>query len=288
MSREQGACMPRSASRIFGLSLVVSAGLLASACAEKKVAQTPQVAPPPAVVVPPKPQYVATPGLTAKDRLKRSITLLGNGEEGQARAELEAYLVDSPSSETARSLVEQIDRDPRDLLGYQSFSYTLKSGETLSVIADRYLGDRYKFWVLAKYNNIAVPAGVSVGQSILIPGVARVIAAKPNTSSRNDDDEINDRIEKEKKKAQAAAAARATPVVIPAPAPTPPPVAVVVNPENAKRYRKQGLEQLQRGNVDMAIQAFNRALGFAKGTTLYNQISSDLLRAQKIKANMKK
>ncbi len=286
MSREQGACLPRSASRILGLSLTISVGLLASACTEKKVAQTPQAAPTPVAVIQPKPQFTATPGLSAKDRLKRSIMLLGNGEEGQARAELEAYLIESPNSDTGRILIEQIDRDPRDLLGYQSFNYTLKSGETLSVIADRYMGDRYKFWALAKYNNIAVPAGVSVGQSILIPGVARVIAAKPNTASRNDDDEINDRIEKEKKKAQASAAVKTTPA--PTPAPVPAPVAVVINPENAKRYRKQGLEQLQRGNVDLAIAAFNRALGFAKGTSLYNMISSDLARAQKIKANMKK
>lgn len=279
--------MVKQDGRTLKLVLLACTGMVVAACAPKPV-ETPAPAPAPvAVVAPPKPVFTATPGLTFKDRLKKSIGLLANGEEGQARAELEACLQENPSSDTAKILIEQIDRDPRDMLGYQSFAYTLKSGETLSVIADRYLGDRYKFWVLAKYNNIANPAGVSVGQQILIPGAPRVIAGKSGPS-RTDDDEINDRVEKEKKK---SAVAKPVPTTTPTPAPpvaAPAPVAVAANPENAKVYRKQGLEQLQRGNVDMAIAALNRALTYAKGTNLYALISSDLQRAQKIKSNMKK
>jgi hypothetical protein len=267
------------------LLLLAGASLALAACTQKAV-QTPQVATPvPVVVAPVKPVFVATPNLTAKERLKKALTLLGNGEEGQARAELAQYMLENPGSETGQVLLEQIDKDPRELYGYQSFSYTLRSGETLSVIADRYLNDRYKFWGLAKYNNISNPAGVSVGQSILIPGKQRVVAKA--ASNKNDDDEIEDRIAKERKKPTASNTPKPTPTPPPAAAP-PAPAPIAANPEYAKRLRKQGLEQLQRGSVDKAIAALNSALSYAKGTSLYAQISSDLQRANKIKANMKK
>jgi hypothetical protein len=284
VSARHSASTHRSPNKVT-LLLLASASLAIAACTEKKV-QTPQAAPAPVVVAPAKPVFTATPGLSLRDRLKRALTLLGNGEEGQARAELEVYLIESPDSDTAKSLVDQIDRDPRDLLGYQSFSYTLRSGETLSFIAERYLGDRYKFWSLAKYNNISNPAGVSVGQAILIPGAPRTIAARP-PSTRSDDDEINDRVEKDKKKATTKPAPAPAPAAAPAPTPAPATV-VAANPEKAKSYRRQGLEQLRRGNVDIAIRALNTALSFAKGTSLYTQITADLQQAQKIKANLKK
>jgi hypothetical protein len=267
------------------LFLLATASLSIAACTQEK-AQTPQQAPPvPVVVAPAKPVFTATPGLSQRERLKRALTLLGNGEEGQARAELVAYLAEDPDSDTAKGLLEQIDKDSRDLLGYQSFSYTLRSGETLSVIAERYLGDRYKFWSLAKYNNITNPAGVSVGQAILIPGMPRTVVARP-TSSRSDDDEINERIERDKKK-KAATKPVSSPVPATPPTPAPSPV-IVADAKKAQTYRRQGLEQLRRGKVDIAIRALNTALSYAKGTSLYNQIVNDLQQAQKIKANLKK
>jgi hypothetical protein len=283
---ERQSGLAKSASHRVGLIVLASASLTIAACTKKEV-QTPQAAPVPVVVAPVKPVFTATPGLSQRDRLKRALTLLGNGEEGQARAEIAVYLVEDPDSDTAKGLLDQIDRDPRDLLGYQSFSYTLRSGETLSVIAERYLNDRYKFWALAKYNNISNPAGVSVGQAILIPGMPRTVVARP-ASSRSDDDEINDRIEKDKKK-KAAVKPVAAPAPAPTPAPAPAPAPVVVaDAKKAQSYRRQGLEQLRRGNVDIAIRALNTALSFAKGTSLYTQIVNDLQQAQKIKANLKK
>jgi hypothetical protein len=266
---------------------VVGIGFGLVACGPEKVAQVPQAAPVPVVVTPVQPVFVATPGLTPRERIKKALTLLGNGEAGQARAELEAFLIDSPTSDLAKGLIDQIDRDPREMLGSQSFAYTLKSGETLSVLADRYLNDRYKFWALAKFNNIANPAGVSVGQSILIPGLPRTIVAR-TPAQRTDDDEINDRLKREKEAAAKAAKARADAAAAASTPATPPPVVVAASPEKAKSYRKAGLELLRRGSVDLAIKSFNQAMVFAKGTDLVGLISADLQRAQKIKANMKR
>jgi tetratricopeptide (TPR) repeat protein len=263
-------------------------GVGLAACGPQKVAQAPAAVP--AVAVPqqaPAPIFVATSGLTPSARLKKAVNLLSTGQEGQARAEIQELLVDNPNGETAKSILDQIDRDPKELFGMQSFAYTLKPGETLSIIADRYLNDRYKFWGLAKYNNITNPAGVSVGQAIQIPGLPRTVVVR---ASRNDDDEINDRLKKEaaaKAAAAKAAAAKNDPPTPPATT-TPPPVVIAANPERAKSFRKAGLEYLQRGNVDKAIYAFNQAMQFAKGTALLTTLSQDLQRAQKIKANMKK
>lgn len=268
------------------LVVVAGIGVGLAACGPQKVAQTPVAAPAPVpIAVAPAPIFVATPGLTPRERIKKSLNLLGNGEPGQARAELQEFLIDSPTSDIAKSLLDQIDRDARELLGSQSFAYTLKSGETLSVLAERYLNDRYKFWALAKFNNISNPAGVSVGQSILIPGLPRTVVVRTPVQ-RDDDDEISDRLKREKEAAgKTAGGAKPSTTSVP---PTPPPVVVAVNPERAKSFRKAGLEYLQRGSVDKAIYAFNQAMQFAKGTSLVAIISQDMQRAQKIKANMKK
>lgn len=66
--------------------------------------------------------------------------------------------------------MEQIDADPVAYLGARNYEYVVQSSETLSKIAQERLGSRLKFVILARYNNIEVPANLVAGQTIRIPG----------------------------------------------------------------------------------------------------------------------
>ena len=48
--------------------------------------------------------------------------------------------------------------------------YTVKSGDTLSAIAQKYFGDANKYRDIAHFNNMANPDDIKVGQQIRIPG----------------------------------------------------------------------------------------------------------------------
>jgi tetratricopeptide (TPR) repeat protein len=113
--------------------------------------------------------FTAEAGLTARQRFSKALEKLENGEEGQALAELEAYLIDVPKSNSARNLVEQISTDSSQYFPSENFKVNLTSGASLSTLAKKYLGSALKFYALAKYNNISNPSRVNIGQEIKIP-----------------------------------------------------------------------------------------------------------------------
>ena len=113
--------------------------------------------------------FTAEAGLTARQRFSKALEKLENGEEGQALAELEAYLIDVPRSNSARNLVEQISTDSSQYFPSENFKVNLTSGTSLSTLAKKYLGSALKFYALAKYNNISNPSRVNIGREIKIP-----------------------------------------------------------------------------------------------------------------------
>lgn len=116
-----------------------------------------------------KQTYTAEVGLTPRQRFSKALEKLENGEHGQALAELNAYLVAVPKSNSARNLVSQISTDSSEYFPSEYFKINLTSGASLSTLAKRYLGSALKFYALAKYNNIANPSRVNIGQEIKIP-----------------------------------------------------------------------------------------------------------------------
>ncbi len=98
--------------------------------------------------------------------------LLETGNEEQAKAELQRVLAGDPTNKLAQNLMRQITADPVALLGRESFPYTVRSTDTLSRIAGRFLGDIYSFYILARYNDIKIPRQVAGGQVIRVPGKA--------------------------------------------------------------------------------------------------------------------
>ena len=110
--------------------------------------------------------------------------LLEAGNEEQAANELKRALSLDPNNKLALSLTRQMTEDPMARFGRESFSYVVRSGDTLSRIAGRFLGDIYLFHALARYNGIKVPRQVGEGQTLRIPGKAPPPeAAKPPTGA---------------------------------------------------------------------------------------------------------
>ncbi len=121
--------------------------------------------------------YRAEEGLAPRERLRKSIALLEKGEAEQARVELQAYKAAVPDSRVAEKLLWQIDADAVAHFGDRYFTYDLKKGDSLSRVAQDFLGDRLSFYILAKYNGLARPNQVTVGQTIKVPGVRKAAAA---------------------------------------------------------------------------------------------------------------
>ncbi|WP_189687137.1 LysM peptidoglycan-binding domain-containing protein, partial [Pseudorhodoferax aquiterrae] len=156
---------------------------------ESAPSRMPAPAPPPAPEPPPPraPQRPATPAEAAQaQKMARAvIDLLEAGKEDEARAELERALALDFNNKLALNLMRQITMDPAEL-GRESFNYTVRPSDTLSRIAQRFLNDLYAFYILARYNGIAVPKQISSGQVLRIPGKppAGGAAAAPEPAPR--------------------------------------------------------------------------------------------------------
>ena len=231
-----------SARAAASLMMVV---LLAAGCATPeppKPAPPPPapapVAPPPEPVKPPPPPEPQLTPAQAKAQAQKltieAITQLQNGDEPGASKALEEALKLDPASDLARKLMDQIRADPQKELGTQFFRYTVQRDDSLSKIAQQFLGDRYKFHILAKYNDIANPSKLAAGQVIKVPGRAPPPGApKPQ-----------------------------------APAPTPEPTdeaAKAASPESATprtasmQLMQQGADLAKAGNLEGAYDAYREA-----------------------------
>ena len=98
--------------------------------------------------------------------------MLETGNEEAAKRELQRALALDAQNALAQNLTRQIGTDPVTVYGRESFAYTVRSGETLSLLAERFMKDKYLFYALARYNDIKVPRLVASGQVIRVPGKA--------------------------------------------------------------------------------------------------------------------
>jgi hypothetical protein len=196
-----------------------------------------------------------------RDKVGKALALLQNGDAAGARKILAAVLDRQPGDAVARSLVKQIDEAPATLLGSESFAYTARDGDTFSSLAQRYLGDPMLFYALARYNGVAVPAALTKGTPLHIPGHLKRETPRPE----------------------------ARPEAVDRPAPTPakstsaPPAksaAPVTDPNRAAQLRAQGLEAMNRGAIARAVMLLDQASRLDPSNAL---IKRDLNRAIRIK-----
>lgn len=185
-------------------------------------------------------------------------TLLNHGDQGQARKRLRALLKSAPNDATAQLLLDSIERDPVELLGPTSFAYTSRPGDTFLALAQRFLGNRLKFYQLARYNKSPRPDSLATGTMLRIPGEPpRPAPSRPEPRAEAP------RPVSKPKPAPAAAAA-----------PTP-----VRNPAAAVSARAAGLAALNQGRVAVALTQLRRAASLDPGNPA---ITRDLTRATRI------
>lgn len=154
--------------------------LLAAACQTPQEAPKPVAPPPPPVVEvapppPPKPYDGLAPGspaarTQAQVLLKQAAESLNSGTEDKAREEINQALTLDPGNKTGLCLQRGLTADPVTTLGRDSTPYAVKPGDTLGSIAQRALGDNCEFYMLARYNQIAIPRQLNAGQVLKIPG----------------------------------------------------------------------------------------------------------------------
>src|SRR4030095_5194764 len=166
--------------------IAIAGAVLVAGCADqpKKEAAPAPAAPPPAAAPPPGPrppplQRPPEPELTPMQAKAQSQKLaleavdqLQNGDEIGARQTLAKALSLDPANEIAKKMNDQIGADAQKELGATFFRYTVARDDSLSKLAQQYLGDRFRFYILAKYNDIANPSRLGAGQVIKIPGRA--------------------------------------------------------------------------------------------------------------------
>jgi tetratricopeptide (TPR) repeat protein len=119
----------------------------------------------------------------AQDSALRAATLLDEGKEAEAKLELEKARKLDPNNALAETLRFSITADPTAVLGPKYFKYTVQPNDRLSKLSEQYLKDQYKFYLLARYNDLSVPR-LRVGQVIRIPGAGpiRPVQKPPTTT----------------------------------------------------------------------------------------------------------
>jgi hypothetical protein len=129
------------------------------------------------------------------------------------------------------------------------FRYTVQRDDSLSKLAQSYLGDRFRFYILAKYNDMANPSRLAAGQVIKIPGKAQ--PAPP---------------------ASAAPARPAAPAEVAEPAPPPPAAPAPAAAESPAPATTPVAALLQKGrrleaggDLPGAYGAFNEAVAISPG-----------------------
>ena len=166
---------------IYRSLVIVLLGLFAQSCATT-TGEPPSTTGSPGVSDVVEQQFIATEGLTPRERFSKALRMLENGEVGQANVELQAYVatVAKSRSANARALLKQINTPIEEYFPTDYFTVSLGDGESLSTLAKTYLGDALKFYALARYNSISAPSRVFVGQDVRIPLTESARQARDN------------------------------------------------------------------------------------------------------------
>ena len=196
------------------------------------------------------------------------FVLLMSGKEEQAKKNLKSILKRDPMNATARLLSDSIARDPKELLGPQSYAYSARAGDTIVTVAQRFLGNRLKAYQLLRYNNLKAPVTLAPGQLLRIPGEPPRIEPVKHTDPAPSRPAPAPVTPKPKTVA---------PKVI-APAPT------ANNPVAARQLRTGGLAALNQGNVNRAVMLLQRASQLDPANPV---ITRDLARAERIAATVR-
>lgn len=240
-------------------------------------AAPPVAAPAPAPAPPPAPELTPAQAKAQAQRLALdAVDQLQNGDEPAARVTLDKAVALDPTNDLARKLQDQIKADAQRELGPVFFRYTVQRDDSLSKLAQQYLGDRFRFYILAKYNDITSPNKLAAGEVIKIPGRAPAMppaaaappaadAVKPAEPEAKPRDDVAELLQKGKDLAASGNLEGAYAAYGDAAKKTP------VNAEAVRRrdaskvalvrsLDREGTQAFQRQNLDLAITKWDRIL----------------------------
>jgi tetratricopeptide (TPR) repeat protein len=160
------------------IALLLATAVSFSACQQLVLRPEPQPEAKPVVQQPPQEHPPEPPAplpppdkIPASQRVTKALQRLDQGDYENARNQLVWALQEKPGLQIADKLIQQIDADPIDYLGMKNFSYRVERGESLSIIAGKFLEDPMKFVILARYNKLENPSQLAPGDRIRVPGV---------------------------------------------------------------------------------------------------------------------
>ncbi len=116
----------------------------------------------------------------ADDHYQTGLQFYKMGQYPQARQAFLTTLRYNPEHKGAKDKLAEFDRGVSAANKY--ILHTIKPGETISSLADKYYGDYRKFHIIAKYNEIEDATRLDVGQQIKVP----VIKGMPIISGMHD------------------------------------------------------------------------------------------------------
>lgn len=189
------------------------------------------------------------------------VALMEDGKVGAAQKRISAGLKRNPNNPSLMMLRDSITKNAKELLGPDSYRYTTQPGDTMALLAQRFLGNRLKFYQLSRYNGIDQPRALQPGQVVNIPG-------KPPASSQVDRRIVPAQPQRSKPKAAVA------PVLSTRPA---------ANPGAAQQARSAGLAALNAGQPARAVNLLSRAASLDPANSV---IQRDLARARRIAATV--
>lgn len=200
----------------------------------------------------------AASGWAGRERVGDAIKLLNAGDPAKARKQLKKVLATQPGDTIAARLLAQIDGDPAAVLPKGEHSYRTRPGDTMSDLADRFLGDPLLFYALARMNGIAAPGTLAEGTALRIPGAPPrpAVVARPTPA-------------REKPATPAQATAQPTPQ------------APARNPARATRLRASALAQMNRGRIQPAVALLRQALAADPASTAVRRDLDRALRIQR-------
>lgn len=216
----------------------------------------------------PAAQLPPPPGATAASEADAIMALLDTGDVKTAQRRIAVALKRDPMDAALQVLRDSIAKDPVQLLGPVNHSYTAKPGETMSGLAERFLGTRLKSYQLSRYNGIEVPSSLVGGQVLKIPGAAPRVDAVRGDPPRRAEPRPTSASAKPKPTPGKAIAAK-------------PPIA---NPAAARQARAVGLAALNQGNLARAVASLRHAAVLDPANPA---ISRDLGRAERIAATVR-
>lgn len=212
----------------------------------------------------PQPAMIQPPG--ENPELRRIVDFLEKGDEKAARKALKAASKRNPADAAVMRLLDSLSADPVASLGSKNFDYLVQPGDRMTDLAQRFLGDRLKFYILARYNGIVVPASIQPGQTVRIPGNAPPTPPVIPTHVT--------RPEQPKRSTSTRPASTAKPVTR----------ASKIDPAQAAKLRGDGLAALNQGQVARAVILLHQAAALDPANPL---IKRDLERAQRIRKTVK-